>query len=59
MGSIKNRKKTIQEKQDVAFRKMSAEKKLKTAFGLNRLIFKIAKDSVRGNQKSLIRRMYV
>lgn len=59
MKILKKQKDTVQEKQDVVFRKMSAEKKLKTALGLNRLIFKIAKDSVKGNQRSLIKRMYV
>lgn len=58
MKTFKKQRDIIQEKQDAAFRKMSAEKKLKTTFGLNRLIFKIAKDSAK-NKKILLKKMYV
>jgi hypothetical protein len=43
----KIKKKSIQDIQDEIFRKMSADKKMRLTFALNRLARRIAEDSVR------------
>jgi hypothetical protein len=45
--SANGRRRTIQEMQDKIFKKMSVDKKIKLAFDLNRLIKRIAEDSVK------------
>lgn len=57
-NNIQKQRISIQERQDNNFRKMSADEKLKTTFGLNRLISKIAKDSSK-NKENFLKRMYV